>query len=139
MMASWVGRCLIKRRNFFVNKVVPMAVGRKDVLTRQVVEHYRNAQSTPDLRSASAARPGAGVGETDRFRSIWSDREAFTRMPTLVLWGMRDIAFRRKEPERWKSELADFELHEFEDCGHFLAEECPERVLAALSPFMRRT
>ena len=138
MMASWIGRYLIKRRNFFVNKVVPMAVGRKDVLTPQVMEHYRNAQPTPDSRSASAALPGAIVGETGWLSSIWADREAFTRLPALVLWGMQDIAFRRKEFDRWKTELADFELHEFEDCGHFLAVENPEEVLPVLSSFMKR-
>ena len=139
MMSSWVGRYLIKRRNFFVNRVMPMAVGRKDVLTPEVMEHYRIAQPTQDSRSASAALPGAIIGETEWLGSIWDDRKAFTQKPALVLWGMQDIAFRRKELERWKSEMSDFEVHEFEDCGHFLAEECPERVLSALSSFMKRT
>ena len=139
MMSSWVGRYLIKRRNFFVNRVMPMAVGRKDVLTPEVMEHYRIAQPTQDSRSASAALPGAIIGETEWLGSIWDDRKAFTQKPALVLWGMQDIAFRRKELERWKSEMRDFKVHEFEDCGHFLAEECPERVLSALSSFMKRT
>ncbi len=33
---------------------------------------------------------------------------------------VKDIAFRRKELERWKSALGDCEVHAFEDCGHFL-------------------
>ena len=138
MMSSWVGQYLIKRFNFFVNKVVPKAVGRKDVLAPQVMEHYRNAQPTPDARSASAALPGAIVGATDWLGSIWGERKTFTQLPAVILWGSRDIAFRRKELERWRSELADFELHEFEDCGHFLAEENPGQILSVLSSFMKR-
>ena len=138
MMSSWLGKYLIKRRNLFVNKVVPKAMGRKDVLTPQVMEHYRNAQPSPNDRSASASLPGAIVGATDWLGSIWDDRKSFTQLPALILWGLKDIAFRRKELERWKSELADFEVHEFEDCGHFLAEENPDQILPLLSSFMKR-
>ena len=139
MMASWIGRFLIKRFNFFVNRVLPMAVGRKDALTPQIMAHYRNALPTPDARSACAAFPGYIVGATDWIGSIWDDRDSFSDLPALILWGMKDIAFRKKELERWKSELTDFDAYEFEDCGHFLAEECPERILPLLSDFMKRT
>ena len=54
------------------------------------------------------------------------------------MWEPRDIAFRSQELERWQSALADVEVHEFEDCGHFLAEEAPKRILPALREFMRR-
>ena len=138
-MSSWVGQYLIKRHNIFVNKVMPKAIGNKSVLTPAIMAHYRNAQPTPDSRSAIAALPGYIVGATDMLRSIWSEREAFADKPALILWGFKDIAFRRKELERWKFELSDFELQEFEDCGHFLAEEAPEKLLLALRAFMKRT
>ena len=56
----------------------------------------------------------------------------------LLLWGLRDIAFRRQELEAWQSALTDTEVHEFEDYGHFLAEEAPDRILPVLCAFMRR-
>ena len=83
--------------------------------------------------------PGYIVGASDWLRSIWEDRAAFVDKPALVLWGLRDIAFRRKELERWKSALRDVEVHEFEDCGHFLAEEAPGGVVDALRTFMGRS
>ena len=60
------------------------------------------------------------------------------RKPALIVWGHRDIAFRKKELDRWMSERSDFELHEFEDCGHFLAEEAPEKLVTTLRAFMKR-
>ncbi len=42
-MSSPLGRHLIKRRNFFVDRLMRMAVGDRDVLTPEVMEHYRNA------------------------------------------------------------------------------------------------
>ncbi len=139
LMSSRIGQFLIKRHNIFVNKVMPMAVGDKSVLTPEVMAHYRNAQPRPDARAANVALPGHIVGATGWLGSIWSERAAFAEKPALILWGSKDIAFREKELERWKSELADFELHEFEDFGHFLAEETPEALLPVLRAFMGRT
>lgn len=137
-MSSWLGRYLIKRHNFFVNRVLPMAVAQKELLTGEVMAHYRNAQPTPEARSACAALPGHIIGASDWLRSIWDDRAAFSAKPALIFWGFKDIAFREKELNRWKAELADCEVHEFRDCGHFLAEEAPDRMLPALRGFMER-
>ena len=137
-MSSRLGQNLIKRRNFFVNRVMPMAVGDRSILTPALMAHYRNASPTPEARSASAALPGYIVGATDWLGSIWSDRAAFSDKPALIFWGFKDVAFRKKELERWKSTLSDFEVHEMKDCGHFLAEEAPERLLPRLRRFMAR-
>ena len=136
MMASPLGQFLIKRANFFVNGVMPRAVGNKDVLTSEVMEHYRNAQPSAAARAAVAALPGHIVGTTDWLQEIWQDRAAFCGKPALIFWGAKDIAFRSTELDRWRSEFTDVEVHEFADCGHFLAEEAPERILPALRAFL---
>ena len=128
---------LIKQFNFFVTKVIPKAVGNRAILTPEVMYHYRNAQPK-GARLACAALPGHIVGASDFLGSIWDERRTFVDKPALVFWGFRDIAFRKKEFERWKSELSDCKVHELEDCGHFLAEEAPERILPPLREFMLR-
>lgn len=138
-MSSWVGQYVIRHRNFFVNRVMPKAVGNKAVLAPETMAHHRMAMPTPDARSASAALPGHIVGATDWLRSIWSERAAFVNYPALIFWGLKDIAFRKKELDRWKSELSDAESHELQGCGHFLAEEAPEKLAEALHAFMSRT
>ena len=136
-MRSWIGQLLIKQFNFFVTKVIPKAVGNRAILTPEVMYHYRNAQPK-GARLACAALPGHIVGASDFLRSIWDERRTFVDKPALVFWGFRDIAFRKKELERWKSELSDCKVHELEDCGHFLAEEAPERILPPFREFMLR-
>ena len=137
-MASPIGQYLIKRRNFFVNGVMPRAVGDKSILTSEIMAHYRNAQPSSDTRLAHAALPGHIIGAGDWLQAIWRERSAFADKPALVLWGLRDIAFRRKELDRWQSELSRCELHEYPECGHFLAEEAPDEVLSKLRAFMHR-
>ena len=116
-----------------------MVVGGKDVLTPQAMEYFRKVLTTPYARSACAALPGAIVGATDWLGSIWDDRRAFSGLPSLILCGMKDIAFQRKALERWQSELADSKIHEVRGCGNFLAEETPDRVLTLLASFLART
>ena len=136
VMSSFVGQYLIKKRNFFVNGVMPKAVADKAILTPEVMSHYRNAQPNPEARAANAALPGFIVGASEWLQSIWDDRAAFVGKPSLIFWGTKDIAFRTKELERWKSELSQCEAHVFDDCGHFVAEEAPDRVLPALQAFL---
>ena len=137
MMRSPVGQFLIKRFNVFVTQVMPRAVGNKAALTPEVMRHYREAQP-PGQRAACAAFPGHIIRASDWLASIWADRAAFADKPALAAWGLRDIAFRREELERWQSALTDLETHEFEDCGHFLPEEAPDRLAPLLREFMRR-
>ncbi|MDE2694892.1 MAG: alpha/beta fold hydrolase [Chloroflexota bacterium] len=137
MMRSPVGQFLIKRFNFFVTQVMPRAVADKAVLTPEVMRHYRNAQPRGE-RAACAALPGHIIGASDWLASIWADREAFADTPALALWGLRDIAFRRQELDQWEATLTDLEVHAFEDVGHFVAEEAPDRVVPLLREFMRR-
>ncbi|MYI82724.1 MAG: alpha/beta fold hydrolase [Chloroflexi bacterium] len=135
MMRSPLGQCLIKRFNFFVNQVVPRAVGDRSILTAEVMDHYRNAQPR-GARAAMAALPGYIIRASDWLDSIWNERAAFVDKPALILWGLKDIAFRQEELERWQAELSEARVLTFEDCGHFLAEEAPARILPALSEFM---
>jgi haloalkane dehalogenase len=43
--------------------------------------------------------------------------------PALILWGMKDIAFRARELKRWKSLFPGAEVRTFDDAGHFVQEE----------------
>ncbi|MYB41684.1 MAG: alpha/beta fold hydrolase [Chloroflexi bacterium] len=135
MMRSPLGQLLIKRFNFFVNQVAPRAVGDRSILTPEVLDHYRNAQPR-GARAAMAALPGYIIRASDWLDSIWNERAAFVDKPALILWGLKDIAFRQEELERWQAELSEARVLTFEDCGHFLAEEAPVRILPALSEFM---
>ena len=136
MMSSWPMQFLIRHFNFFVTQVTPKAVGNPAILTKEVMAHYINAQPDPESRAASAALPGYIIGATEWLRGIWNGRAAFTGKPALVIWGHKDIAFRRKELETWQAELKNCTVYELPECGHFLAEEAPEAVAAHIRAFV---
>ena len=117
---------------------MPRAVADRKTLTPEVMAHYRNALPDAASRAACAALPGYIVGAADWLGSIWHDRAAFSDKPTLLLWGSKDIAFRLKELETWKSAMQKYEAHVFDDGGHFAAEEIPHRILHRIRELLSR-
>lgn len=55
-------------------------------------------------------------------------------VPTLLIWGLRDKALGPwfAEPERYRTFVRDFELVAIDDAGHWVQQEAPDAVGAAL-------
>ena len=125
LMSDWIGQYLIRHRNMFVNTVMPRAVGDRSVLTPEIMAHYRNAQPSPAARAANAALPGHIVGAGDWLRSIWDNRSAFADKPAALLWDLKDIAFRRKELERWSPRCRTMSCTSSRTAGTFSRKRRP--------------
>jgi haloacetate dehalogenase len=67
-----------------------------------------------------------------------ADAEAGHRlsMPVLVLWGAKGLFGQLPALEIWRDYAGDVRGTAIADCGHFLAEEQPAKVLAELSGFL---
>jgi haloalkane dehalogenase len=58
--------------------------------------------------------------------------------PTLVLWGAHDFVFDRDYYREWRQRLPEAEAHWFEDAGHYLLEDIPDRIIAHIREFLRK-
>ena len=58
-------------------------------------------------------------------------------MPTLVVWGDHDAIVSRSEQERLRQGIARSTLRVFEDTGHAVHWERPERFADELVAFLR--
>jgi haloalkane dehalogenase len=138
LMSSALGQYLVRRHNLFVRGLMPLGVGRRGVLTRDILAHYVQAQADAGARAASAALPGQITGARDWLAEIWNQRDAFATKPALLLWGRKDLAFRRDQLRVWQAAFAKSTTRELHGCGHFVAEEVPEIVTAELDQFIQR-
>jgi pimeloyl-ACP methyl ester carboxylesterase len=59
------------------------------------------------------------------------------RVPTLVVWGMRDKALLPLQLEGLDALVDDLTIRRLPDAGHFCPWQAPAEVLAALGPFLR--
>lgn len=56
--------------------------------------------------------------------------------PALIVWGMKDIAFRKKELQRWKNIFPHARTVQVPHAGHFVQEEAPGELAEAVVPFL---
>jgi cis-3-alkyl-4-acyloxetan-2-one decarboxylase len=59
------------------------------------------------------------------------------RVPTLLVWGMRDPVFQPVFLHQWREIFPDAEVVELEDASHYLVEDRPDAVTAAIEGFLR--
>jgi haloalkane dehalogenase len=138
-MGGAVGRWLCRNYNGFVREVVPRAYGDRSRLTAEVHRHYEAALPTPESRKGTWVFPGRIIGSTPWLRGLWEARAALADKPTLLAWGMKDIAFREKELDRWRQQFPAAEVHRFPTAGHYVQEEAGEELVPLLMAFLDRT
>jgi haloalkane dehalogenase len=134
-----VGRWLIRRYNFFARSVMRQAFGDKRKLTPAAHEHYLRALPTAEARKGSYVFPRQIVKATPWLDQIWSNIPVLKEKPTLIVWGMKDIAFREKELKRWESAFPAARTMRLTSVGHFVQEEAPDELAAAVVPFLQES
>jgi cis-3-alkyl-4-acyloxetan-2-one decarboxylase len=76
--------------------------------------------------------------ERDRSARLMSsihDRLAQLDVPVLLVWGMRDRVFQPVFLDQWREIFPDAQTVELADAAHFLVEDRPDAVTAALAQF----
>jgi haloalkane dehalogenase len=124
----------IIRRNFFVEKIMP--VGVKHAMAEEVMHHYREALPT--------AKSRIGVAEFPRQlleASLWLGdladevRDRLANVPLLLVWGIHDFAFPRHYMDRFRE---DFKLTQVQrlDAKHYIQEDAPAEIASAIDRFL---
>ncbi|RJQ54586.1 MAG: alpha/beta fold hydrolase [Nitrospiraceae bacterium] len=73
----------------------------------------------------------------DWLGSLWSQRDRIKDKPVLVLWGMKDIAFREQELNRWMGLFPGSKITRYADAGHFVQEEKGTEMCPVIEEFLR--
>lgn len=136
MMGGPLGRFLIRHFNFFANSFMRVAFGDKRKLSRHAHAHYRNALPTKESRKGSWVFPRRIIHSTPWLGEIWDKIGTLKDKPTLFVWGMKDVAFREKELQRWQSALSNSRTLRLPTVGHFVAEEAPEELAQTVQAFL---
>jgi haloalkane dehalogenase len=134
LMSSAPMQGQILRRNFFVEKIMPLSV--KHPLADEVMHHYREALPTPKSR--------VGVAEFPRQlleASLWLGdladevRDRLANVPLLLVWGIHDFAFSRTFIERFREDFKITRIHRL-DAKHYIQEDAPAEIAEAIGEFL---
>jgi haloalkane dehalogenase len=121
-----IGRFLIKKRNFFARDIVKAAFGDKKKLTKEIHSHYLSPLNDPKDRKGSWVFPKEIIGSSDWLQTLWDRHDVLKGKNVLIAWGMKDIAFREKELNRWIGAFPNSKVVRYPDAGHYVAEIRPD-------------
>jgi haloalkane dehalogenase len=127
-----VGRLLCERYDVFTRVAMPLGFADRDKLSARVHEQYLAANRDRD-RTGTWTFPHCVVGSTGWLASLWSRRERFADVPTRLIWGMNDPAFRPSELRTFEGLFEDASVVRLRGVGHYVQEEMGE----ALVPYVR--
>jgi haloalkane dehalogenase len=126
-----VGRFLILRRNFFVERIIPAGV-RLRKLPNGVMDAYRGPFPTPESRRPVHVFPREILASRPFLAEVADRLPTLSQRPALIVWPTRDVAFRRAERERWEGILPNHRTVVLEGAGHYVQEDACGEVVAAI-------
>jgi haloalkane dehalogenase len=140
MAGSLLGRFLYRWTNLSLRTLMPSSYADRRKLTPEV--HRRYLDRFPDRWSRGAVLwtlAHALLGSSAFYASLWRERAALASKPALVIWGMRDSAFRSHMLARWREALPQARVVEVANAGHWPHEETPQAVVSAMTAFLGET
>ena len=122
----------ILQRNFFVERLIP--TGTATSLSDAVMAHYRGVQPSPETRAGVARFPKEILAARPLLERLSRDVPAkLGSKPTLLVWGMKDVAFRPgPNIPRMRATFPDHVLVELPDAKHYIQEDAPDRISKAI-------
>jgi haloalkane dehalogenase len=137
MVSGGLGRFLYRRLNASLRLITPSAYGDRRKLTKAIHAQYLAVFRDADSRERVLWALARALTESSaHYDSLWQRRERLAGLPALVVWGMKDTAFRPKQLDRWRQTLPHASIVEVAGAGHWPHEEEPETVAAALRAFL---
>ncbi len=136
LMHSPIGKLLYTRLNFSPRVMVKAAWGDKRTLTPALHQHYTAVQPSPQERYGMWVLAREVLDAAPWWQSQWERRAGIAGIPALLLWGMRDPTIKPASLARWQSCLNDVRVVMFPTAGHFVQEEQPTAVSAAVREFL---
>jgi pimeloyl-ACP methyl ester carboxylesterase len=134
-----LGEILALGGNLFVESI-PGGMHRRDT-DPVMMEAYR--APFPDYWSRAgtlAFQREIPLTERDRSAPLMAsihERLPHVEVPVLLVWGMRDPVFQPVFLEQWRELFPNAETVELADASHFLVEDSPDAVTAAIEGFLR--
>jgi haloalkane dehalogenase len=133
-----LGQFLYRYANASLRLIMPSAYGDKRKLTkaihREYLEVFRDRNARVLVLHALAK---SLLGSRAHYQSLLDRIGALHRLPVLIVWGMKDSAFKPYQLERWQSLLPHATVVKIENAGHWPHEEEPARVVSAIASFLK--
>ncbi|WP_426445782.1 alpha/beta fold hydrolase [Paenibacillus sp. S-38] len=140
-MGGWpLGYWLQTRRNFFARVIVPSGIHHKSKVTDSLRHAYTAPFPTPASRKPTWVFPRQIRKAGPWLAALEAGLGQLSHLPAHILWGTKDSAgFPLEEMRKWQSYLNNHETEILEDASHYVQEDRPDRVAAAIRSVHQRS
>lgn len=121
-MGGPVGRFLIRNFNFFGRVIIKKCIVDKKNYHPAIYKHLE----TPKDRKGCWTFPKQIIASSDWLESLWKKRGNLDKIPKTLIWGIKDIAFREEDFNKWKNEFEFKKVIKLDKVGHYPHEEATE-------------
>jgi haloalkane dehalogenase len=136
LLGGPIGRRLILNRNVFVERIVPGGVRRR-ALPDTVMNAYRGPFPTPGSRRPIAVMPQQILAGRPFLAQIEGRLDRLRDRSALIVWPTKDVAFGERERRRWEQVFPDHRTVLLHGAGHYIQEDAPEEIVAAIRDWRR--
>ena len=136
LLGGPLGKFLYTRFNFSPRVLLKAAAGDRSKITKEIHRHYLAPFRDGRERLAPWVFARELVASGGWYDKLWASRHRIKDKPALLLWGMKDRAFKEGDLRRWQSLFTNSRVVEFPEAGHFVPEEEGEKVAAAVRHFL---
>ncbi len=127
---------LYRYLNFSPKFILPQSFGDKK-LPKNLLKQYTKPFADRTQRNGTLAFAQSLLNDQDWFEQLWNKRKTIAEKPTLFVWGMKDNVIKPHNLEKFQSSFSNSKTMKLEKSGHFPQEEQPEKVIKAISDFLK--
>lgn len=139
MGSPLLGRYLQIKKNLFARKIVPLGIFHKEKITPSLLRAYTDPFPSEASRIGTWVFPREIRRSADWLAGIESRLRLLKEKPIIMVWPRKDPAFGKQAyTDRWRRHFPQAELDEVEDASHYIQEDRPDRVVAAIRTVIGR-
>ena len=127
---------LYRYLNFSPKFILPQSFGDKK-LPKNLLKQYTKPFADRTQRNGTLAFVQSLLNDQDWFEQLWNNRKTIAEKPTLFVWGMKDNVIKPHNLEKFQNSFSNSKTMKLETSGHFPQEEQPEKVIKAISDFLK--
>jgi haloalkane dehalogenase len=139
-----LGTLAVRGLNAFARAALTMAVEKRERMTADVcaglLAPYDNWASRVAIDRFVRDIPFTPRHPTwQLLETIESGLDGLANLPIALIWGVRDWCFRPECLGRFVQHWPHAEIHQLEDCGHYVVEDAHERIVPIMAAFLEKT